>query len=131
MVTVRVRVKVTAMGRVMGMGMVTVTVTVTVRVTVRVMVTAMGRVMGMGMVTVRGKVRDKVRVILTPTIRPPKKTYVLSMLNELKPISEHDPLVAHMKADLILLDYINDVDIREAYEEVLKFYGKDEFNENS
>ena len=54
-----------------------------------------------------------------------KIDFLLAELERLAEESETDPETAHMKADQLLLDYINHPKIESAFNDVLKFYGND------
>lgn len=48
------------------------------------------------------------------------KEELITKLNDL--LSEHDAEKAHIKADELLLEYIDDMDIEVAYEAIEKWY---------
>lgn len=59
-----------------------------------------------------------------------KKSFLISELNRLAEEEQYPPYsgdfgkeMLHMKADDLLIDYINDPKIREAFEEIVKGYG--------
>lgn len=51
-----------------------------------------------------------------------KKQELLKRLKELEKHSQYDPETAHMNADKALLEYINDVTVTTAFNEINKWY---------
>ena len=50
----------------------------------------------------------------------------MAQLEQIALESEEDPEMAHLKADAVLLEYINNTKITEAYDSVVKFFGRGE-----
>ncbi len=50
-----------------------------------------------------------------------KKT-LLKMLQELQKDSQYDYEIAHIQADNLLLDFINDNEIKQEFEKIIKYY---------
>lgn len=64
---------------------------------------------------------DRVQEIVDEKKPVLTKKEVMSTLQELSEL-KHDPEVAHSEADELLIRYINDKDIEEAFDEVPKWY---------
>ena len=51
-----------------------------------------------------------------------KKWFLVAELERLRPMGDEDMEMAHLEADNLLLEYVNDDDIRRAYDEIPKSY---------
>lgn len=49
---------------------------------------------------------------------------LLKLLEQCAARSEDDPEIAHLEAELLLLKYINNPKVEEAYNRIVKFYGR-------